>query len=110
MSHQPKTIATFATAEEAHMALNVLQNAGIASYMDGVNISGALGLAGSLMCEVNLQVAEDDEQRALEILAQEKAAPQGDSATVQHCPKCGAEVPPGFEVCWFCESPMDSDS
>jgi hypothetical protein len=109
MSQQPKTIATFGTPEEAHMALNVLQDAGIASYLENVNVSGALGLSGSMMCEVNLQVAEEDETRALEVLAKETAVPEG-SATARTCPKCGAALPPGFDVCWSCESPKNDDS
>jgi hypothetical protein len=68
MSQEPKTIATFGTAEEAHMALNVLQDGGIVAYLEDTNVPGALGLSGSLMCEVNLQVAEADEARAREVL------------------------------------------
>jgi hypothetical protein len=71
MSAQPKTIATFATAEEAHVALNVLQSAGIVAFLEDTNVPGALGLSGSMMCEVNLRVAEENEARALEVLAQE---------------------------------------
>jgi hypothetical protein len=108
MPQEPKTIATFLTAEEAHMASNVLQDAGIVSYLEDANISGALGLSGSLMCEVNLQVAEADRQRAIAVLAQAKAAPQGEPATARRCPKCGAEFSPGFDVCWSCGSPMDN--
>jgi hypothetical protein len=107
MSQEPRTIATFGTAEEAHMAFNVLQNAGIIAYLEDTNVPGALGLSGSKMCEVNLQVAEEYEARSLEILAQETAIPQ-DSAMAQTCPKCGAKLPPGFEVCWSCQSPKDS--
>ena len=92
------------------MASTVLQNAGIVSYLEDVNISGALGLSGSIMCEVNLLVAEADQQRAIEVLAREKAAPQGEAAAARRCPKCGADVPSGFEVCWSCQSPMDGAS
>ncbi|MBU4271646.1 MAG: DUF2007 domain-containing protein [Planctomycetes bacterium] len=69
MSLQLKIIATFATVEESHVALNILQNEGVAAYLDATNIAGALGLSGSLMCVVKLQVAEADERRARDILA-----------------------------------------
>jgi hypothetical protein len=91
------------------MALNVLQDAGIASYLENVNVSGALGLSGSMMCEVNLQVAEEDEARALDVLAQETTFPEA-SATARTCSKCGAALPSGFDVCWSCESPKDNYS
>jgi hypothetical protein len=109
MSQEPKTITTFGTAEEAHMALNVLQNAGIVSYLEDTNVAGALGLPGSTMCEVKLQVAEEDEARAREVLAQETVSSEP-SATARTCPKCGVALPSGFDVCWSCESPKVSDS
>jgi hypothetical protein len=92
------------------MASNVLQDAGIVSYLEDANVPGGLGLAGSMMCEVNLCVAEADQERAIEVLAREKSAPQAEPATARPCPKCGAEVPIGFDVCWSCESPMDGAS
>ena len=110
MSQEPKTIATFGTAEEAHMALNVLQDAGIVSYLEETNVPGALGLSGSTMCEVNLQVAEEDEARALEVLAQETVVPQADTAPARICPKCRAALSPGFDVCWSCQSPVEENS
>ena len=110
MSQEPKTIATFVSAEEAQLAANALENAGIKSYLEEANVPGALGLAGSLMCEVNLCVAEADQQRAIEVLAQEKAAPKGPSDATWRCPKCGADVPLGFELCWSCEAPTDGAS
>ena len=109
MSLQLKTIATFATAEEAHIARNVLKGEGVAAYLDSVNIAGALGLSGSVMCEVKLQVGEVDEKRAQDILAQKTTILQEAAGNTRICPKCGAEVPPGFEVCWSCQSPLGGD-
>lgn len=110
MSLQLKTIATFSTIEEAHLALNVLQNEGIAAYLDATNVSGALGLAGSIMCEVKLQVAETDERRAREILAEKSVTQQSGDGSVRICKKCGVEVPSNFEICWSCETPIDGEA
>jgi len=107
MLQEPKTIATFSSEEEAHLAANVLQDAGIVSYLEEANVPGALGLSGSMMCEVNLCVAEADQQRAREVLAREKAAAADESATTRCCPKCGADVAAGFDVCWSCEAPLE---
>lgn len=109
MSLQLKTIATFAAAEEAHIARNVLMIEGVAAYLDSANIAGALGLSGSIMCEVKLQVGEADEQRAREILAQKTTILQDAAGNIRICPKCGAEAPPSFEVCWSCQSPLGGD-
>jgi hypothetical protein len=109
MSSQLKTIATFATAEEAHLARNVLEGEGITAFLDATNISGALGLSGSVMCEVKLDVADVDEQRALEILAQKPTIMPAATADIRICPKCGAEVPTGFEVCWSCQSSLGGE-
>jgi ribosomal protein L40E len=109
MSLQLKTIATFATAAEAHIARNVLESEGIAAYLDFTNIAGALGLSGSIMCEVKLQVAEADQERARELLAQRTTHLQAIAGNSRICPKCGAKVPPDFEVCWSCQSPLGGD-
>lgn len=109
MSSQLKTIATFATAEEAYLARNVLESEGVAAFLDSTNISGALGLTGSVMCEVKLQVAEADELRACEILAQKPMLMPESVENVRVCPKCGAEVPAGFDVCWSCQSSLDGE-
>jgi hypothetical protein len=110
MTPQSKTIATFATPEEAHIAIGVLQNAGIVAHLEDTNVPGALGLAGSLMREVNLRVAEEDEARARDVLAQETATPPEDATSARACPKCGAPIPRGFDTCWSCESPKDDSS
>jgi hypothetical protein len=109
MSLELKTVATFGTTEEAHLASSVLQDAGIESFLEGTNFAGALGLPGSMMCEVKLQVAEEDAQRAEEIIGQEKAVAPNGPATARHCPQCGADIMPGFAVCWSCEQPVDGD-
>jgi len=109
MSRQLTTIATFATAEEAHLARNVLENESIAAYLDAENVAGALGLRGSLWCEVKLQVAEGDAQRAGEVLARAAIISQDNAKNSRTCRKCGAAVPSGFEVCWSCQAPLDGE-
>ena len=104
MSRQLMTIATFATAEEAHLARNVLRNEGVVAYLDAENVAGALGLPGSLMCEVKLQVAEGDAQRATEVLAQEASLPPDNAlpATEDSDKEegCEEEVAPDDPMAW----------
>ena len=109
MSLRLKTIATFTTVEEAHLARSFLESEGVAAFLDSTNVVGALGLSGSLMCEVKLQVAEVDEQWAREILAQKSTIVQDTAGKIRICPKCGADVPPGFEVCWSCQSSLGGE-
>ena len=109
MSLKLKTIAIFDTVEESHIVLNVLQNEGVAAYLNATNVAGALGLSGSLMREVKLQVAEADEHRARDILARKTAIRQGGGGVVRICQECGAKVPSNFEMCWSCQAPIDGE-
>jgi hypothetical protein len=59
---------------------------------------------------VKLQVADEDAERAIEVLDQEKTVSQSGPATARHCPQCGADIMPGFAVCWSCEHPVDGDA
>jgi hypothetical protein len=105
MNSRLKTIAAFSTPEDAEVARIALENEGIASYLEGATTVGMLWHCGNAVGGVKLQVAEGDAQRACEVLAREKVSGEDGTAEAGVCPKCGADLPPGFEVCWSCESP-----
>jgi len=108
MSPQLKTIATFLAPEEADLARCILDSEGISSYLEGATTISMAWWWSNAIGGVKLQVAEADEPRARQILAQ-KAAPERGDATVLTCPHCGEEIPPGFEVCWSCQSPVKEE-
>lgn len=95
------TIASYLMPEDAGPARAALDDAGIASYLECENATGMLSLYSNAMGGVKLQVAEEDEAAAREILAGATASPD-DEAQTQTCPHCQADNPAGFEVCWSC--------
>jgi hypothetical protein len=105
MERQLKTIATFLAPEEAEIAQSALEAEGIAAYLEGASTVGMTWIFSNAVGGVKLQVVEADEQRARDILAEHPAVADT-RASPGVCPKCGANLPPGFEVCWSCSSPM----
>jgi hypothetical protein len=103
-----KTIATFLTPEDAEVARLALEVEGISTSMEGATTVGMVWYYGNAAGWVKLQVAETDEARAREIFARKvEIADAGGSDRV--CPKCGVELPAGFEVCWSCQAPVDAE-
>lgn len=105
---QLKTIATFLTPEDANLARCILDGEGISSYLECETTIGMVWWWSNAAGGVKLQVAEADEQRAREILA-EDSAPENTSEAVRICSHCGEEIPQGFDICWSCESPVNDD-
>ena len=103
MNRSLKTIAAFPTPEDAEVARIALEDEGIASFLEGATTVGMLWHVGGALGGVKLQVAEADAQRARGILAKTVAAP----AEGRTCDHCGANLPPGFDVCWSCESSVE---
>jgi len=103
-----KTIATFLTPEDAEVARLALEEEGISTSMESANFVGMVWYYGNAAGWVKLQVPEADEARAREILDQKvEVADAGGSDRV--CPRCGVELPAGFEVCWSCRTPLDAE-
>jgi hypothetical protein len=104
-----KTIASFLTPGDAEVARLVLEDAGISTTLENATTVGMLWYYGNAVGWVKLQVPEASAQRAREILEQKT----GDSGTIRFtrtCPKCGADLPAEFEVCWSCQSPLSEDA
>jgi hypothetical protein len=102
------TIATFLTPEDAEVARLALEEEGISTSMEGATAVGMVWLWSNAVGGVKLQVPEADEARAREILARKAGIAEAAEAT-RRCPKCGAEVPSNFEVCWSCQFLMSGD-
>lgn len=101
MSSQLKTIATFAMPEDAEVARLALQEEDITSFLENATTIGMVSWWGNAVGWVKLQVSGADEDRARAILAQKRVGP--DTHT---CSKCGASLPPNFDVCWSCQTPV----
>lgn len=102
------TVATFLTPEDAEVARLALESEGIATFLADATFVGMEWWNGNALGWVKLQVAEDDAERAREILSQDIGASTKEPP--RRCPACGIEVPANFAVCWSCESPMDGSA
>ena len=104
-----KTIATFLTPEDAEVARIALLDEDIEASLENANTVGMVWYYGNATGWVKLQVSEDDEQRARNILTQAAARSEVESPGVA-CSRCGAELPPGFRVCWSCGADATAES
>lgn len=108
MPSQLKTIATFLTPEDAEVARLALEEEGISVFLEGATTVGMAWYYGNALGWVKLQVSESDEERARKILAEKVADSDDARLNVPFCPKCGTDIPPGFDVCWSCQSSVGS--
>jgi ribosomal protein L40E len=89
------------TGVQAHFLRGVLEQAGVTAE---VRQEGLAFLAGAVPLDsvmVELWVPVEDAERAQAILASQQDA--GEPST---CARCGEVNPPGFEVCWSCQSDL----
>jgi hypothetical protein len=105
MSSQLTTIADFLTPEDAEVARLALQDEGILSFLENATTVGMVWYWGNAVGWVKLQVPEADAERARAVLAQ-----KGVGADNRTCSSCGASLPPNFDVCWSCQTPVDVES
>jgi hypothetical protein len=86
-------------AEVAHFK-NVLEQHGIACMLKHEQLSGALGEIPFLDCLPELWILDDDDEaRALRLIAQQSEAVPGPA---WDCPACGEENERQFAACWRC--------
>lgn len=104
MSSQLKTIADFLTPEDAEVARLALEEEGIASFLENATTVGMFSWWGNAVGWVKLQVPAAEEERARAILAQKHV-----NADARGCSKCGASLPPNFDVCWSCQTSVDAE-
>jgi hypothetical protein len=93
-----RTLATFATPEEANLFKSVLETRNILSVLEGEQTVGLLWHLGNAIGGIKLQVAETDWDAASAVLAETHHA----RGPAWKCPKCGADVDATFDLCWKC--------
>ena len=110
------TIARFASSPEAGWHCSRLEAAGIGAVVQGGVSRDLLGYYGSAVREVQLQVAEQDAEKACEILdtSDDRQSLSGISETdaspeTWTCSRCGNRVEHGFEICWSCGTAFDEE-
>jgi len=83
------TVATFTTAEEAHLLRSQLESAGIPAFLHGENAVQNLWTQSNVLGGVRVQISELDLEIAREFMASEMIDPPVDAETVP-CPACGS--------------------
>jgi len=111
------TVARFASTAEAGWHCSRLEAAGIGAVVQGSVSRDMLGYYGSAIGDAQLQVAEQDAEKAREILgnSDDRQSPSGVSESdappqTWNCPRCGNRVEDSFEICWFCGADFDEKS
>jgi hypothetical protein len=86
--------------EVAHLQ-NLLQAAGIASYVRNERLAGAMGEIPFLECWPELWVVESGQSLRARGLIDEALRPSPASDDWQ-CPQCGETIEGQFALCWNC--------
>lgn len=97
-----ETVGVYPSITEASIVRGRLDQAGIRSWMQEELTAGQLFQVGTALGGVKLQVADNDLQRARELIADEPS--QGTTGAAWNCPRCGSDVDAGFEICWSCQA------
>lgn len=78
-------IATYSKLEDAHLAISLLEGNGIEAYLRDENMAGLNWFYSHAIGGVRLEVAEEDFERAVEVLELPKEAGE-----LLQCPHCGS--------------------
>lgn len=81
-----RTIATFSKPEEAHLLRLRLEAGGVAAFLQDENLVQMNWLYSNVIGGVRVQIAEEDVDRAREILAEPPVDPT--PLEMPPCPKC----------------------
>ncbi len=104
------TVGRFSAIANAVIAKNYLESLGIACQLAGETAFESI--YGYPLSDVQLQVEEEDVARAEEALATIEDDAESDAAGSAivggKCCECGAEVEPGFDVCWSCGKSLEA--
>jgi hypothetical protein len=106
MSDRLVTVATYKLDHEAHLARNLLLEAGVPAVL-----SGELSAALTPHDQICLQVRADDASRAVALLAEatlDKDWQRQATRGVWTCSVCGDAVLQGAAVCSTCATPRDA--
>jgi hypothetical protein len=99
-------IYTAANLPDAHILLGLFDAAGIEARILNANAQGGVGEIPftSTYPEIWLTHARDvaGARKVIETFERPLSATRP-----ARCPHCGEENPPGFEICWNCQAPMN---
>jgi len=84
-----------------------LESAGIAAVVQGGEVATTLSYMGAAVGYPKVEVAEQDYQRAVAILDDDRIAVA--TAGAWTCGRCGEHNEPAFDVCWSCNKTRTSD-
>lgn len=82
------TIASFSKPEEAHLLKLRLEAGGVAAYVQDENMIQMNWMYSNAIGGVRVQIVEDDEERAREILREPPMSPE--PMGMPPCPKCAS--------------------
>lgn len=89
-------------ADVAHVQ-NLLEHAGIRSFLKNVNLGGALGDLPFLDCAPELWVLVDgDAERAERVIREALRGAPATGGAPWRCARCGEQNEPQFGACWSC--------
>jgi hypothetical protein len=114
MADKLVTIASHLTAQEAHLAKNSLEAEGIPTFLADEQTESLLGVVVGFVGGVKLLVADDQAERAREVLATlsgspADAPPDERVTTTRTCPICGEAFDPECDYCPRCGPPADTE-
>jgi hypothetical protein len=91
---------------------NLLEQAGIGSFVKNAALTGALGELPFFACEPELWVLRDDDAERAAAVIREALTPAPVSGFAWRCPRCGETNEAQFAVCWSCNArdPRDTVS
>ena len=93
---------------DAHIALNLLAQVGIAAHVFNANAQSGIGEIPFTEAYPQVWVMDDEQYlRAKSIVREYKVAPT--EHRVIHCPECDEENPLNFGVCWNCGIALTHD-
>jgi hypothetical protein len=112
MADKLVTIASYGTAEDAHLAKNTLEVEGIPACLADEATQNMMGLLGGFIGGVKLLVSDHHAERACEILSAlsdnpAEKPPDERLATTRTCPICRETFDPDLDYCPLCGPPVD---
>lgn len=87
---------------EANTLRSMFQSQGIDVFLKGEALAGAMGELPATVAQVEIWVSQKQWQAAEQLLMEYQQADQ--QGVHWSCTSCGEENPPGFQLCWHCQS------
>lgn len=94
-------VYTAADLPEAHLILDMLQQARIAAHVFNENAQGGVGELPFTHTYPEVWIENESDKERARALIDQYERPLGDVG-VKSCPECGEDSPANFELCWRC--------